>query len=98
LQHAHSSDPARRKHRLGPVGRLGTEHADLGQQPRCASFNAIDLLGRQVLSERAKAPRFVPQMQGDLLETLVKRLNDAIFNEFSDFFQNPGPSCLPISM
>jgi hypothetical protein len=73
LHHADAFDAADRKHSLGPATRLGAQAANLGQQPGGATLDGADLLRGQVLPLRAEATRCVFDVQGDLLEPVIKR-------------------------
>lgn len=46
---------------------------DVPQQPRGATFQAVDLLGHEMFADRAEPPRLAPHVQCDLLETIIEQ-------------------------
>lgn len=72
LQHADPFHAPRLQHGLGPAQTARTQATDLAQQPGRAPLHAADLGAGDVRRLRAEATRFVPDMQGDLLQALVE--------------------------
>jgi len=73
LEHANPFNPAVFQHRFGPTRGLRADPAHLAQQPRGSPLHAADLLGGNVLRQRAEAARLLPNVDGDLLEPVVEQ-------------------------
>ncbi len=72
LQNPRPLDAPRRKHRRGPLLSLVSNQADLAQQIAHPTFQAADLLFRQVLAVSAEAAWLAPHMHGDLFPAVVE--------------------------
>src|SRR5262245_19430033 len=72
LQDTHAFDAALLDHGFGPAAAVRTQAAHFAQEPGGAPLHAADLAVGQVLRLRAEAARFMPGMQGNLLQTLVE--------------------------
>lgn len=72
LDHAHSGNPARLDHRLGPAARVRSHERGALQKVRRTPFDARYLLGQYVGRARAEDPGALLRVDGDLAETLVQ--------------------------
>ena len=71
------SIPRALQHGFGPLVGLRADGPGLRQQPDCPAFDAADLLGDQVLAQRAEAARLLPHVYGDLLQPTVEDADQA---------------------